>query len=162
VGGAWSGLVLLPGYRHLIEQGEGQVDTAAPLRLVELIDEIGAMAGQYLWSLAILGGSAWKMEGCLTAFCRRHQLVPVVVENTQVLLRGLPGTEPVLSAHAVESLDWYRPTAGEISPNSDAEGRTGVRHREVAAAREEAERAVRAALRDRPRLLARFDGLPGC
>ena len=29
-------------------------------------------AGQYLWFLAIVGGSAWKMEASLTRFCRQH------------------------------------------------------------------------------------------
>ena len=80
---------------------------------MQLVDQLGRQAGIYLWYLAIVGGSAWKMEACLTRFCRQH-LAQVLSEEkggTQVLLRGLPGTQPVSTAHAVQSADWYHPVA---------------------------------------------------
>lgn len=152
---------LLPAYRRLVEAAGREVDTAAPRRLVEIVDQVSRTAGEYLWYLAIVGGSAWKMEGCLTAFCRGHLAVPALAEGSQVLLRGLPGAEPTLPAHAVHSLDWYHPTVGESPPGAaaPADAPEGGRHARLAATRTEAEQACRAALGDRPRLLARFNGL---
>ena len=34
--------------------------------------------------------------------------------GVQALLRGLPGTQPVSTAHEVQSLDWYHPVAAEL------------------------------------------------
>jgi hypothetical protein len=64
--------VQLPRYRHLVATAAAEVHTAPPHRLVELIDALGREAGIFLWYLAILGGSAWKMEARLTRFARRH------------------------------------------------------------------------------------------
>ena len=91
--------------------------TAAPDRLSQLIDQLGREAGIYLWYLAIVGGSAWKMEACLTRFYRQHlaQVLPDEHGGAQVLLRGLPGTQPVSTGHAVQSADWYHPVAAELS-----------------------------------------------
>ena len=60
-----------PAYRRLADAGI-EVATAAPDRLVQLVDRLGHQAGIQLWYLAIVGGSAWKMEACLTRFCRQH------------------------------------------------------------------------------------------
>jgi rifampicin phosphotransferase len=147
---------LLPEYRALVDAGEREVDTADPPRLIELVDLIGHLAGRYLWSLAIVGGSAWKTEACLTAFVRRH-LAGLGIEP-QVLLAGLPGAAPATAAHAVLSLDWYQPTSGELDDGLDAP-RVDDRHRQVVAARIAAEGACRTALAGRPRLLAAFTGL---
>jgi rifampicin phosphotransferase len=71
---------------------------------------------------------------------------------------GLAGTEPDLPPHALHSIDWYWPTAGELgTPGPGAE--ILHRHRELAARREMAEAACRAALAGRPRLRRRFERL---
>ena len=64
------------------------------------------------------------------------------------------GTPP----HAVQSVDWYRPTLGELGLAGE-DPDTQARQHETAAEREAAEGACRSALSDRPRLLARFDAL---
>ena len=131
--------------------------SATPAELVGIVDEVGTTAGEYLFSLAIVGGSAWKMEAALARFFRRH-LAGQVDFGHQVLLRGLPGVEAGTPPHAVQSADWYRPTLGELGlAGEDPDAR--ARQREIAAEREAAEAACRAALADRPRLLARFDAL---
>ncbi|MFD1505101.1 hypothetical protein FE374_10195 [Georgenia yuyongxinii] len=147
----------LPAYRRLVEAGEREVATAGPRRLVEIVDQVSRMAGEYLWYLAIVGGSAWKMEGHLAALGRTSGLIPGVIDSVQALLTGLPGTEPALPGHAVQSVDWFLPTAGELGTGAP----TGVdaRHTKHAATRVAAERAVVAALRDRPRRLHRFGRL---
>jgi pyruvate,water dikinase len=81
-----------------------------------------------------------------------------VEQSPQLLVSGLAGAEPDLPPHALHSIDWYWPTAGELGapgPGPDVLDR----HRELAARREAAEAACRAALAGRPRLRRRFDRL---
>jgi pyruvate,water dikinase len=147
---------LLPRYQRLVQQGERQVEAASPEQLVGIVDRTGAAAGGQLWSLAVVGGAAWKMEGALARFYRQH-LAATVDASVQQLLVGLPGSQPDLAAHAVQSLDWYHPTAGELgwpppAPSQD-------RHRELAARRAALTAQCAAALGDRPQLRARFRAL---
>ena len=147
-----------PRYRNLVATAEAEADHADPAQLVTLVDQLGREAGTWLWYLAIVGGSAWKMEACLTRFTRQHlaSVLPDADGGAQVLLRGLPGTEPALPRHAVSSVDWYHPVAAEqANPPSPA----GHRHTELAAQRAEAHRRVTAALASRPELLARYQQL---
>jgi pyruvate,water dikinase len=146
---------LLPRYRRLVQAGEQQLQTASPEQLVGIIDQVGAAAGEQLWSLAVVGGSAWKMEGALARFYRQH-LASTVDTSVQQLLAGLPGTQPGLPAHAVQSLDWAHPTAGELGWPPP---RPPDRHRELAARREALTAQCTAALADRPQLQERFQAL---
>ena len=148
---------LLPRYRRLVASVNERVESATPDELVGIVDEVGTAAGEYLFSLAIVGGSAWKMEAALAEFVRRH-LAGRVDAGHQVLLRGLPDVEAGTPPHAVQSADWYRPTLGELGLAGEY-SYAQARQREIAAEREAAEGACRAALADRPRLLARFDAL---
>ena len=134
---------------------------AAPDRLAQLVDALGREAGIYLWYLAIVGGSAWKMEACLTRFCRQHlaDVLPDEQGGAQVLLRGLPGTQPVSAGHAVQSADWYHPVAAELSTTPRPPPTDGPRHAQLAEQRAAAEQACRAALAGQPRLLAEFEQL---
>jgi phosphohistidine swiveling domain-containing protein len=147
---------LLPRYQRLVQEGEQQLQTASPEQLTGIVDQIGAAAGEQLWSLAVVGGAAWKMEGALARFSRQH-LAATVDANVQELLAGLPGSQPDLAAHAVQSLDWAHPTAGELGwpPPRPPEGR----HRELAARREALTAQCLAALGERPPLQARFQAL---
>jgi pyruvate,water dikinase len=154
--GVW-GAKLLPRYRRLVDSAEGRVERADRDGLLRIVDEVGTTAGEYLFSLAIVGGSAWKMEAVLARFFRKH-LAGRVDPGHQVLLRGLPGLSAGTPPHAVQSADWYRPTLGELGIAGE-DPRARARRREVAAEREAAEAASRAVLADRPRLLARFDAL---
>jgi rifampicin phosphotransferase len=147
---------LLPRYQRLVQEDDQQLPTASPERLVGIVDQVGAAAGEQLWSLAVVGGAAWKMEGALARFYRQH-LAESVDASVQQLLVGLPGSQPDLPAHAVQSLDWAHPTAGELGlppprPSED-------RHRELAARREALTAQCAAALGDRPRLQERFQAL---
>ena len=42
------------------------------------------------------------------------EVLPDEQGGAQVLLRGLPGAQPVQPAHAVHSVDWYHPVAAEL------------------------------------------------
>jgi rifampicin phosphotransferase len=147
---------LLPRYQRLVQEGEQQLPTASPEQLVAIVDRVGAAAGKQLWSLAVVGGAAWKMEGALARFYRRH-LAADVEASVQELLVGLPGSQPDLPAHAVQSIDWYHPTAGEFGwpPPEPPEDR----HGELAVRREALTAQCLAVLGDRPQLQARFRAL---
>jgi phosphohistidine swiveling domain-containing protein len=146
---------LLPGYRRLVQEGEHQVEAASSEQLVGIVDRVGAVAGEQLWSLAVVGGAAWKMEGALARFYRQH-LAATVNASVQELLVGLPGSQPDLAAHAVQSLDWAHPTAGELGWPPP---RPSDRHRELAAHRQALTAQCLAVLGDRPQLQARFQAL---
>ena len=147
---------LLPRYQRLVREGEQQLPTASSERLAAIVDQVGVAAGEQLWSLAVVGGAAWKMEGALARFYRQH-LASTVDASVQELLVGLPGSQPDLPAHAVQSIDWAHPTAGEFGwllpkPSED-------RQRELAVRREALTAQYLAVLGDRPRLQARFQAL---
>jgi phosphohistidine swiveling domain-containing protein len=146
---------LLPRYQRLVREGDQQVQSASPEQLVDIVDQVGAAAGEQLWSLAVVGGAAWKMEGALARFYRQH-LAATVNASVQELLVGLPGSQPELAAHAVQSLDWAHPTAGELGwpPPQPSD-----RHRELAARREALTAQCLAVLGDQPQLQARFQAL---
>jgi pyruvate,water dikinase len=149
----------LPRCRRLVASAGAEVDNAEPGRLIALVDQLGRQAGIALWYLAIMGGSAWKMEARLTRFTRQHlaDVLPDRDGGAQVLLRGLTAAPSGLVPHAVQSLDWYHPVAGELPTTPAATG--AERHKELAAQRAEAERRGTAALANRPRLLAQFRSL---
>jgi rifampicin phosphotransferase len=147
---------LLPHYQRLVREGDQQLPTASPEQLVDIVDQVGAAAGEQLWSLAVVGGAAWKMEGALARFYRQH-LAATVDASVQELLVGVPGSQPDLAAHAVQSIDWAHPTAGELGwpPPEPSEDR----HRQLAASREALTAQCLAVLGDQPQLQARFQAL---
>lgn len=146
---------LLPRYRDLVAEGQGGVEHATATELVALIDRLGALVGALFWSLTMVGGSAWKVEGVLARFYQRH-LLAAVGRSHQDLLCGLSAaTAP--PAHAVQSLDWFRPTLGELGVPAD-EAAT-ARRAALISRREEAEAACRATLASKPRRLRRFASL---
>ncbi|HEU5420231.1 MAG TPA: PEP/pyruvate-binding domain-containing protein [Streptosporangiaceae bacterium] len=146
---------LLPRYQRLVQAGEQQLPTASPEQLAAVIDQIGGAAGEQVWSLAVVGGAAWKMEGALARFYRQH-LAATIDISVQELLAGLPGSQPDLAAHAVQSLDWAHPTAGELDWPPP---RLSDRHRELADRREALTTRCVALLGDRPQLQAQFQAL---
>jgi phosphohistidine swiveling domain-containing protein len=143
---------LLPRYQHAVQEAEQQLEVADARQLAEIVDGVGVLAGEYLWSLSVVGGSAWKMEGALARFFGQH-LAASVGGSVQQLLVGLPGTQPDFPPHAVQSLDWAHPTAGELGwpPPQPSD-----RHRELAARREQLTARCTAALADSPARQARF------
>jgi phosphohistidine swiveling domain-containing protein len=151
----------VPAYRQLATDAQIEAPTATPDRLVQLIDQLGREAGIYLWYLAIVGGSAWKMEACLTRFCRQHlaQVLSDEKGGTQVLLRGLPGTQPVSTAHAVQSVDWYHPVVAEMLTADIPLTNGDQRHTRLSQQRATAEQTCGNALVGRPRLLSKFQEL---
>ncbi|GAA3814975.1 hypothetical protein GCM10022226_39750 [Sphaerisporangium flaviroseum] len=131
----------LPAYQELLDQPPAD----------ELIDAIGHAAGRQLWYLAVLGGAAWKMESCLTRFLGDHDLADI---NAPSLLTGLTELTHTAPSHAVHSIDWYHPTAGELQAATVEEP---APRQEAARLRAEAEHICRERLR--PPALTRFTAL---
>jgi phosphohistidine swiveling domain-containing protein len=147
----------LPAYRRLVEDGERRVAAGADGELAEVIDQVGSAAGRQLWYLAIVGGSAWKMEARLTAFAHQHlgRLLTdgPLRDGVQVLLRRTDVAAGA-AAHAVLSIDWFWPTSQEL-PGDD--GRLDEqRRRTMQAERVAAEDACLQELALKPRLQRSF------
>lgn len=157
--------VELPAYRRLIDAGLAQLPGATREDLADIINQIGRTAGRQLWFLAIVGGSAWKMESRLAQFANEH-LSELSADNgpladgIQVLLRALPGVDSTMAPHAVLSVDWYWPTAdtntkGPALPDPDGP----ARHQRLLEQRHAAAADCLAALTPTPGLHREFSRL---
>lgn len=152
---------LLPRYQKLVAEGERRVAEANSRELTQLIDAVAAVAGEYLWRFSVVGGHAWKVERALATFYQRY-LFARVQGSHQELLLGLPTPFPEAPPHAVQSLDWIRPTLGELARESNETlpaSDPAARRQRLEAQRRSAESACRAALTGQPRLLRRFESL---
>ena len=157
--------VELPAYRRLVEAGGTQPADADSDELISLVDRVGRAAGRQLWFLAIVGGSAWKMEARLALFADKHlhQLScddAPLADGIQVLLGALPGLDPEMPDHAVFSADWYWPT-GTNAAGGDAlpDPHGPARHHRLVEKRRAAEADCLEALSPTPALLREFIGL---
>jgi pyruvate,water dikinase len=139
---------LLPRYRATAARAAESVDTLAISDLPAMIDELSTLAGEYFASIAVVAGSGYKLETNLARFYRRY-LHPRIGGSHLQLLAGL--TAPEAAAHAVESLDWYRPPVAV--PVSEPPRQSGEA---LSAARRDAEAAAEAALAGSPRRLRSF------
>ena len=143
---------ILPHYLAAVEFAETNVETAPVDRLATIVDDLASLAGHYFTSITMVAGYGWKTEIPLAQFYRA-QLREVVGANHQQLLRGL--SVPSTPVHAVSSLDWYFPTAGESAAIPDRD--RAARYERLVEEREDIERRARASLSAGPR--ARFDRL---
>jgi rifampicin phosphotransferase len=149
---------VLPRYRSLVESWEEREDAASLQDLAHMIDEMASFVGEYLESVTIVGGFAWKVESALAKFYRQY-LAEKVGRSPQDLVCGLPQTFPDYAPHAVQSLDWFRPTLGEL-PRSEVDPQAlQARRRRMEEDRATTEAACRAALAGQPKLLKRFENL---
>jgi rifampicin phosphotransferase len=146
---------VLPGHLRTIDEAEAQLEDAPQGELIALIDRLALESGIYFASVTAVAGFAAKAEHPLAVFYRRH-LDSRIGGSHLALLQGLVeriGVDP----HAVQSLDWYFPTLGELGLAGGG-GTIGLRDR-LASARIEAETRARAALAGEPKLLRQFDKL---
>lgn len=142
---------LAPRYRDAVAAARAEVETADAARLIQLVDELADLAGDWFTSITFVTGAAWKFELPLAKFYR-EQLAPKIGGSHLRLLQGL--VLPEIPDHQVQGLDWFHPTMGELArptaPPAD-------RHRRLVAEREAAEAECRAALD--PKQRATFDAL---
>ncbi|HEV8596833.1 MAG TPA: PEP/pyruvate-binding domain-containing protein [Candidatus Dormibacteraeota bacterium] len=145
---------LLPRYLALTESLAAEVEGRSAKALVDLIDELSDAAGDYFTSVTAVAGFASKSELPLALFYRTHLHGRIAGSHMQ-LLGGLT-TTPLQYDHAVQTLDWFQPTLGELAFQRDP---TQGDERRVQQAKErtQAERRCRDALSADARLLRRFD-----
>jgi phosphohistidine swiveling domain-containing protein len=138
---------LLPRYRSEAARAEDMVDSADSHGLVELVDDLADLSGDFFASIAVVAGSAYKMEAQLAQFWNRHLRDEIGGSHVPLLL----GLEQAAEAGAprLETLDWWRPAAapGEPPPELD-----DLRKRRV-----ETERRARHVLASSRRKTARFE-----
>ena len=144
-----------PRYRRLVDEGERQVEAASSsswwVSSTGSAPPPASSCGRWRWWRR--GLEDGRRPG---AFYRQH-LAATVNASVQELLVGLPGSQPDLAAHAVQSLDWAHPhrrasSAGHhprIRPPPRAGRPPRSPHRPVLAV----------AMADRPQLQARFQAL---
>lgn len=150
-----------PAYLEQVRLAEAEIPTAAPHRLIALIDGLVDEAGTYFVSLTAVAGYAAKAELPLASFYRKV-LAPRIGGSFLDLLSGLRPEVTGGTAHDVYTLDWENPPAEVLSvkpPAEDGLGDREDRHGRAEAARLASERRAREALVGEPRLLRRFDRL---
>ena len=157
---------LLPRYQRLVASWDARVDTATFAELAQAIDEVARVAGEYLGDFSVVGGHAWKAEHALARFCHQHLPSRAERGHQELLIGlpvGLPAPYPAAPPHAVQSLDWVRPTLGEGEGEAPCATTTADdltrRRARMEADRRAAEAACRAALASQPGLRRRFDTL---
>ncbi len=108
-----------------------QFDTARRATLAAIVDEVAQVAGEYLQSISMVAGYAWKMEGVLAAFYARH-LRPTLGGSHQTLVSGL---EPPTTHRAVRD-----PEPRLVPPHGRGAGTRVACHRPTRALVERAAR----------------------
>jgi rifampicin phosphotransferase len=138
---------LVPKQHAAVRDCSHGIDRASIEELASRIDRLSDFAGQSLFSMAMVGGFAWKLEAALARFFKR-ELAPRIGGSHHPLLLGLVPPK-ACPPHAVSSLDWIRPTFGELSSPANLAPRS--RFEELASARSALEEKCRSALSARPR-----------
>lgn len=149
--------VTLPRYQRLVATWEAREAAATVADLSAAIDQIVSIGGDYLWDLSVSGGHAWKAEHALARFYQRYLARRLAMADGapasrghQDLLLGLPAPFLVTPPHAVQSLDWIRPTLGD-GPNGQLSAHDlAERRARMDRTRREAEEACRRALAGQP------------
>jgi pyruvate,water dikinase len=152
----WQRDVLAP-YQRAVADSVGHIPTASAAELIQLVDDLADLAGDFFWSSVLCGGAAWRFEIALARFHRRH-LSAKVSRPYQILLSGLGILDT--PGHAVHSLDWVRETIGELPSAARGPKLASARQTEAVSERLAAETACREALAVQPqRLQVRFEKL---
>ena len=112
---------LLPRYRAEVARAEKRVGSADVGELIGMIDDLASLSGDYFASIAVVAGSAYKMEAQLAQFWNRH-LRDRIGGSHVSLLQGLDQATEVADAPRLETLDWWRPAAAPAEPPRDVDG----------------------------------------
>ena len=148
--------VAQPRLRQAVRAAAARVEQAGTDELVALVDGLATEAGAYFMSLMGVSGSAAKAETPLAVLYSRH-VEPEVGGSYLDLLQGLYTPKLGDQDHAVQSLDWYHPTLGELTLELETPAASESRRRRLTEARQRAESKARAALRTQPKVLAKFE-----
>ncbi len=146
---------ILPAYRDAVARAESELERAEVSALGSMIDQLADHAAATMFSVIALGGTSAKLEAKLIQLWRKHVDADDAALVIALVRNGAPHETP---DHAVSSVDWQFPTAGERARRGE------VVHApvpEAARARIDAQRAevrakVDAALAHKPKIARRF------
>ena len=147
---------LAPAYEAAVMDAEEMVEDAGPDALVAMIDRLAGLAGEVFASITVVSGSAYKTEMELARFYARH--LGRLGGSHLALVTGLTPPAPP-PPHAVSTLDWWRPTRGELAIRTATKPATPRDHDDLVRRREAAETAARRELAGSARRLRTFDRL---
>ncbi|MET9405173.1 PEP/pyruvate-binding domain-containing protein [Streptomyces sp. NPDC002935] len=87
----------------------------------DFVDRVIELVGDYVSPMLLVGGAAWRAEQALARYYRKT-ILPYTDEPYHGLLVDR-GQADGVAPHAVSTLDWYRPTLGEIAHSTRPEPR---------------------------------------
>lgn len=99
---------VLPPYREAVAAAEQRVETVPTGELISMIDGLSDLAGFHFAWMAVVAGSAYKMENQLAVFWNRHLKAEIGLSH-MVLLQGLNQSDETRGAPQLETLDWHKP-----------------------------------------------------
>jgi rifampicin phosphotransferase len=94
-------------------------DSMSDRAVVDFVNCVIQLVGDYLWPMLLVGGVAWRAEQALARYYRKA-ILPDLDEPYHGLLVDREQGEGA-APHAVSTLDWYRPTLGEVANGSRLE-----------------------------------------
>lgn len=92
--------------------------------VVDFVNRVIELTGEYIWPMLLVGGTAWRAEQALARYYRKT-FFPGLHEPYHGLLVS-HGQADGAAPHAVSTLDWHRPTLGEITDATRLEPRPAV------------------------------------
>jgi pyruvate,water dikinase len=96
-------------------------DTVPEQEVLSFVDRMIELVSDYIWPMILIGGAAWRAEYALARYYRRNILPYLNLPYHGLLVDQHP--VDVVAPHAVSTLDWYRPTLGEMLTGSDPQPR---------------------------------------
>lgn len=118
-----------PRYRAAVASAERRLDAASSEELVDIIDELADLAGEYFASIAVVAGSGYKVETSFAQFWNRHLKEETGLSHMEVL-GGLHGPATAAGGPLLASLDWVvEPTIWHAPPSEQ----TAVTRRRIRA-----------------------------
>ncbi|MGW5721863.1 PEP/pyruvate-binding domain-containing protein [Amycolatopsis sp. NPDC003865] len=99
-------------YHDLLASTEAGLGSVDEHTVCDFVDQMTELVGDYVWPMLLVGGAAWRAEYALARYYRRHIQPASGLSHHGLLItgRGLDDFVP----HAVSTLDWSRPTLGEL------------------------------------------------
>ena len=101
-----------PRFRDLIASAANGFDDTAASDVLAFAEEVVGLVSSYVWPMTLVGGAAWRAEQALARYYDKHLRPELGRPHHGLLTTHGPAQEPV--PHAVFTLDWYRPTLGEL------------------------------------------------
>ncbi|MFD5074261.1 PEP/pyruvate-binding domain-containing protein [Streptomyces sp. NPDC058371] len=88
------------------------LDSLSEGALVAFVSHLVDLVSDYVWPMLLVGGAAWRAEHALARYYRRMLLPDLGLPHHGLLTARQQADD--IASHAVSTLDWCRPTLGEV------------------------------------------------